>query len=54
MKAKLILFLFTILNLSYSQTSEVTIIGNLPQLHGGDYVSFSKPIGKYTTSSILC
>jgi thiol-disulfide isomerase/thioredoxin len=50
MKAKLILFLFTILNLSYSQTSEVTIIGNLPQLHGGDYVSFSKPIGKYSTS----
>jgi thiol-disulfide isomerase/thioredoxin len=50
MKAKLILFLFTILNLSYSQTSKVTIIGNLPQLHGGDYVSFSKPIGKYSTS----
>lgn len=50
MKNILLLVLFIAVNLSYSQTKEITIIGNMPQQYGGDYVSFSKPIGKYTTN----
>ncbi|MDI9312325.1 MAG: thioredoxin-like domain-containing protein [Limnohabitans sp.] len=46
-------FLFSILFLSVSfcnsQNKQVTIIGSLPNLYGGDYISFSKPIGKYST-----
>lgn len=41
---------FLVLSLTYSQTKQITIIGNLSQQYGGDYVSFSKPIGKHTTN----
>ena len=34
-----------------SQTNQVTVVGNLPQEYGGEYVSFSKPIGKFSTVS---
>lgn len=45
----LILFIFSF-NFFFAQSNQVTIIGNMPQLYGGEYVSFSKPIGKFTTS----
>lgn len=47
MKAFLLPVLFLIINLCFSQSKYVTIIGNLPQEHEGEYLSFSKPIGKY-------
>ncbi|WP_394759733.1 TlpA family protein disulfide reductase [Flavobacterium sp.] len=51
MKTILLSVLFLLANLCNSQTTQVTVIGNMPQQFGGDYVSFSKPIGKYTTIS---
>jgi len=49
MKYTLSIILFVTINTFYSQSKQVTIVGNMPQLHGGNYVSFSKPIGKFTT-----
>ncbi len=43
--------LFLIATLCSSQSNSVTIIGNMPQQFGGDYVRFSKPIGKYPAST---
>ena len=45
----ILLILFSATYICYSQTNQITIIGYLPQLYGGDYVSFSKPMGKFTT-----
>lgn len=42
--------LLLVINFSYSQSNYVTIVGNMKQDYGGDYVAFSKPIGKYTTT----
>jgi thiol-disulfide isomerase/thioredoxin len=43
--------LFLISNFCVSQSKQVTIIGNIPQLYGGDYASFCKPIGEFTTTT---
>lgn len=43
--------LFLVITLCSSQSKPITIIGNMPQEHGGDYVRFSKPIGKYPAST---
>ena len=43
------IFLLTA-NICCSQSKQVTIIGNMPQLYGGEYIRFSKPIGKFTTT----
>lgn len=51
MKIILLSILLLVTNLCNSQSKQVTIIGNLPQLNGGDYVSFCKPIGKFTTTT---
>ncbi|WP_395056086.1 TlpA family protein disulfide reductase [Flavobacterium sp.] len=51
MKTILFSALFLVANLCSSQSKQVTIIGNMPQQYGGNYVSFCKPIGKYTTTS---
>ncbi|MDX6187829.1 redoxin family protein [Flavobacterium sp. Fl-318] len=51
MKNILLLVLFLSAHLCCSQSKQVTIIGNMPQQYGGEYLSFSKPIGKYTTES---
>ena len=50
MKTILLSVLFLVNNLCIAQPKPVTIIGNMPQQYGGDYVSFSKPIGKYSTN----
>jgi thiol-disulfide isomerase/thioredoxin len=51
MKPILLSALFLVVNLCSSQSKHVTNIANMPQEHGGDYVSFSKPIGKYPAST---
>ena len=51
MKTILLSVLFLVNNLCTAQPKPVTIIGNMPQQYGGDYVSFSKPIGKYSTNA---
>jgi thiol-disulfide isomerase/thioredoxin len=50
MKTILLSLLYLVANLCSSQSKPVTIIGNMPQQHGGDYVRFCKPIGKYATT----
>jgi thiol-disulfide isomerase/thioredoxin len=49
MKTTIISALFLVVNLGYSQSKQVTIIGNMPQQLGGEYISFSKPIGKFAS-----
>jgi|GEM_PF-2643823 len=51
MRTILSFVLFLVANVCSSQFKPVTIIGNIPQEHGGDYVRFSKPIGKYPAST---
>lgn len=48
MKKILTIGFFLLLNICYSQLKGVTIIGNLPQQFGGEYVSFSKPVDEYS------
>lgn len=47
MKKILIIGFLLLLNICRSQLKQVTIIGELPQQYGGEYVSFSKPVGEY-------
>ncbi|WP_394759988.1 TlpA family protein disulfide reductase [Flavobacterium sp.] len=51
MKTILLSVLFLLANLCNSQSKPVTIIGNMPQQYGGNYVSFCKPIGKYAAAT---
>ena len=50
MKKKILFILFLFVSYCFAQSKQVIIIGDLPQVYGGDYISFSKPIGKFTTS----
>lgn len=50
MKTSIFSVLFLLTTIGYSQIKKVTIIGEMSQQLGGDYVSFNKPIGKFTTS----
>jgi thiol-disulfide isomerase/thioredoxin len=50
MKTILGSMLLLVASICASQSKQVTIIGNMPQQFGGEYVSFSKPIGKYTAT----
>lgn len=50
MKTILLSILFLVVNFCNSQSKQITIIGDMPQQYGGDYISFCKPIGKYPAS----
>ncbi len=51
LKKELVFIMIMLINFCFSQSNKVTIIANIPQLHGGEYISFSKPIGEFTTTS---
>ena len=51
-KIFLILGLLLLSNLCYSQSKQITIIGNMPQANGGEYIYFGRPIGRYATSRV--
>lgn len=50
MKTPILSLLFLLTTIGYSQIKKVTIIGNMPHQQEGEYVSFNKPTGKFTTS----
>jgi thiol-disulfide isomerase/thioredoxin len=51
MKTILLSVLFLVANVCSSQSKPVTIIGDMSQQYGGNYVSFCKPIGKYAAAT---